>query len=718
MRARLILSTSVLALTAVTTFAASAQTETVEAVTVTASKVRSLDQFTPTASRLGLSTQEIPATIDMLDADEMTGRGLASVEQAATMLTGVTSGGSPGDPAALSMRGFSGDEIMTLHNGLYIGPANMVNRPGNSFNLASVEALKGPASVLYGQGAIGGVLNIINKGPSFGAPELNWIASIGSFGTTNIGIGGGTHFGDTVAVRADFSRTSTDGYVKNSGANSTNGTASLLWRPISTLQVQVMVDYLDDNPSKYFGTPWVPATSTTDALKGIISSASGLAVDKRMRYVNYNVSDANIHSDQYWPQVLATWTPNEKLTIENNAYYYHANRKWIDAETYSYNPATKLVDRDRFFVIHRQELFGDQLDLTYKSDLISLPNTVVVGFDYSHLNFMRTRGFPDGDSVDPFNPSAGVFGDMVAKKSPTHYDNVAVFGEDVLSLTPAFKLVLGGRFDHLDLDRQNYNFNGSFNAGSSFKRGYDSTNWRAGLVYDITENITPYVSYSTGTNPVNSDLFLVNAGENFSMSSSSQEEVGVKMATDDKTADLTVSLYNIKRDNILMKTSIDTVSNVGSQSSKGAEVSGDWKPLENWTFSANLAYTDAHYGADFVDPNSGLPAGHAAPPNVPNWTGNLWTSVKNVGGIPLELGGGIRYVGLRNAYTPSGIYKLQDYTLVNVYASYPVADGVLLTGRVNNLFDKAYAQWSDVFYGSEVILGSPRSFEVSIVGKL
>ncbi|OYU74811.1 MAG: hypothetical protein CFE32_16570 [Alphaproteobacteria bacterium PA3] len=39
----------------------------------------------------------------------------------------------------------------------------MINRPGNTWNIASIDILKGPGSVLSGQGAIGGAVNVIDK---------------------------------------------------------------------------------------------------------------------------------------------------------------------------------------------------------------------------------------------------------------------------------------------------------------------------------------------------------------------------------------------------------------------------------------------------------------------------------------------------------------------------------------------------------------------------
>src|SRR5216683_1512606 len=210
-----------------------------EEITITAAKLRSLEQFTPTGSRLGLSAQELPATLDVIDNDQMIGRGFFNVQQAADSQAGVTSGGSPGDQSQFSMRGFTGNQITTLRNGLYIGPSNMVSRDQNTFNVSSVEILKGPASVLYGQGAVAGALNVVDKAPSFGDPQFEALASGGSFGSANVGFGGTTHFDDTVAIRADISRTSTQGYVQHDPSDTTEATVTALWKATSTLDVQL-----------------------------------------------------------------------------------------------------------------------------------------------------------------------------------------------------------------------------------------------------------------------------------------------------------------------------------------------------------------------------------------------------------------------------------------------------------------------------------------------
>ncbi len=433
-----------------------------------------------------------------------------------------------------------------------------------------------------------------------------------------------------------------------------------------------------------------------------------------MRYVNYDVSDYQITSTQYLPRLELHWKPSDDLAITNDTYVFSADRKWKNAESYSFDTTTDLVDRDRFFVFHNQHLWGDQLSGALSKPIAGLANRFVVGLDYSHLNFKRTRGFPDGDSVDPFNPVAGSFGELapagqVARVSPTRWDDAAIFSEDALDLTSALKLVTGARYESFRLDRQNYGPDGSFQASTSFTRTWHPFNWRVGAIYQLTPDISPYIQFSTGQDPVGSNILLVNAGQDFNLSKSRQIEAGVKASFDDKRGNVTFAVYDIQRKNVLMQTSPDTVVSA-DQKSSGFELAADYKPVRFWQINANVAYTNSRYGTFFYN---GTDVSGNRPADIPKWTANLWNSVSGVAGLPLELGAGVRFVDDRfgdNANT----LTLKKYTVLDLYGTYAITSKVSVTGRVNNATNKAYAQWADVNYPSQVQLGAPVSYEISI----
>lgn len=687
----------------------------VSEVIVTGEQVRSLEQFTPTGSRLDLSAKETPATLDAISGATILTRGYLTAEEAASSLPGVTSGGAPGDLENFHIRGFSDTQITVLHNGIYVGPSDMVNRPQNTFNLASVEILKGPASVLYGQGAIGGAVNMVNKAPSFGAPTLELYAAAGSFGTTAFGVGGSARLASNLAGRVDVSRNATDGFVDRTPGDSFNATLSLIWKATPDLDVQFSLDVLQDHPSGYWGTPLVTDAFATHPLGGAVASSNGLTLDSRLRFKNYNVSDAQIKSTQYWPQLLIAWRPANDVTVQNYFYDYRAKRRWINSEAYAFNPTTRLIDRDRFFVFHDQKLWGDQGSISIDRTIFGMPNRIVVGFDFSHLDFIRSRGFPEGDSVDPFNPVAGRFGPIAPRVSPTKWNDTAVFFEDILSLTPALKLVTGARYDSLDLDRRNFNAAGVFNAASSFRRTYHPVTYRAGLVYDFNAYVTPYLSVTTGQDPVGSNIFLVNASENFALGKSRQFEAGVKATAPDNRASATLAIYDIRRDNVLQAISPDVAVPVGSQSSRGFEATGDVKVSDRVTLNANLAYTDAKYRrfAFVNDAGDVIDASGRQIPNAPKWVANLWGSYVGIWDLPLDVGGGVRYVGDRAGNTTNTLV-LKRYVTLNAYLTYHLTPRIAASLRIDNATDRAYVQAADIFYPSEVILGRPRFVQFDI----
>lgn len=684
-------------------------------ITVTGWRLRRLDTDVPTGSRLGLSVRETPATVDQIGADEILTRGFRTVEEATVSLPGLISGGTPGNPSLFSMRGFTGEQITILHNGLYLGPANMVNRPGNTFNISTIDILKGPASVLYGQGAVGGAVNIVNKTADFQEDSLQALASYATFDTMSLGIGGNKVLSDRAAGRLDVSYHRTSGYVRDAGSNSFNVTGALQLKPSDRLSVELSVDLLVDNLSNYFGTPLVPASFARDPIGGLLRTDNGYVVDDAMRKVNYNISDGRIHSWQVWPRMAVNWKPTDNLTISDTAYYFHAERQWINAETYTFDTETSQITRDRFFVFHNQELFGNQVSATLDGSLFGLKNKLVAGIDYSHLDMIRSRGFPDGDSVDPFNPVAGTFGPIQKRRSPTRWDQIALFGEDVLSFTERLKLVTGIRTERLMLTRENYDVDGAFLADTSFRRTYKPFNWRVGLVYDVAPSVTTYASFSTGKDPVGSNILVVNANENFGLSSSRQVEAGVKADLMGSRGSVTLSVYDIKRRNILTLVDLDTVSNVGAQTARGVELSGQLKVLPTWTLIASGTYVDAKY-ENFVDPTYGIAASGNRPANVPAWTANVWTTVQKVAGLPLEIGGGVKYVDKRAGNTANTLI-LKPYVTGIVYATYELTPRLSLTARVNNLWDKRYVQWADIYYPSQVTLGEPRRIEVSALAR-
>jgi iron complex outermembrane receptor protein len=100
-----------------------------------------------------VTVREIPATVEVIDQRTIREQGYRTVTEVAQGAVGVTAGDGPGEPAAFSMRGFSNSQVNILYNGIKIGPQNITSRYMDTANLEAVEILKGPSSLLSGEGA-------------------------------------------------------------------------------------------------------------------------------------------------------------------------------------------------------------------------------------------------------------------------------------------------------------------------------------------------------------------------------------------------------------------------------------------------------------------------------------------------------------------------------------------------------------------------------------
>ncbi|MEQ9450978.1 MAG: TonB-dependent receptor [Pseudomonadales bacterium] len=707
----------------------------VEEIVVVGEVIDQLELLQPSdaGSRLGLSLLETPATVEIIDGSTMQARGYKQVTDAVQSLPGVVSGESPAAPSTFSMRGFTRSQITILRDGLWVGPANMVMRPQNTFNLDRIEVLRGPNSVLHGQGAVAGTVNVVPKSARVGEPDtLDVLASLGRYDTYQLGLGAGGGLSDSAWYRFDISQRGSEGYVDRMDSGSLNATGSLLWQASDTVEVALSFDLLDDELADYWGTPLIPTSAARRPMRDVISTTTGETIDRDTRFRNYNVSDSQAESDQLFVRADLSWSPTESLSIKNTMYQFSADRDWQNAEGYVF--CTQVVDvctqtgeiqryYGYFFVTHDQDLFGNRFTAQYDFDLGGMKNRLLGGFEFTSLDFERSRGFrlaiplAPGDSVDPYAPVPGRYGPRELRGvSPTDIETRAVFLEDVLAINEHLSLVAAFRYEELDLERENFNAAG-VREGSSFEREFDWTSWRVGVVLKLTQDVAAYAQYSDAKDPINANIFLVNSGEDLDLTDAEQWEVGVKAILADGKVEATVAYFDIEREDVLEQIGLDSATNVGGRESQGVEVSATWVVSEQLKLGANAAHTEAEFSRSTNFQNF---AGNT-PPNVPERTANLWTSYE-FAAVPITLGAAFRYVDDRFADNANNV-TLKSYSLMDVFATWKHRN-ITLSARVNNATDEEYVSWSDVFYlgqhdpsfiyANQVLLGAPRTYEVSI----
>ena len=692
-----------------------------------------LESAPTSASRLGLTATEIPASIDVLDSAVMEARGYMKVSDAVSRMPGVVSGEHPTAPSSFTMRGFTASQVSILRDGLWLGPSTMVMRPQNTFNLDRVELLRGPASVVNGQGAVAGTINAVTKSAEpTTAHQWRALAAFGRFNTYQMAVGAAGPIASNLWYRVDASRNGTDGWVDRMDSASTNVTASVLWRPVPRVRVKLSGDVLDDDLPQYFGTPLLPTSAAVDPLD-VIRTTTGETIDGRTRFVNYNVDDGVAGARQTLLRADLSVDLTPQVTLQNTAYGFDARREWQNAEGYVYcgsvvDVCTNIGQIQRYYgyfiINHEQRLYGDRVTLNVNTPIAGRDHRAVVGFEASTLDFERTRGFRrqvpavPGDSVDLLNPVPGQYGPVELRGiSPTAITQWGLFVENSLALTPRLRLAGGLRYDGLDLDRKNLSPTRVPESGG-FTRSYTWWSYRAGAVATLGRGVVAYGQYSNAKDPVSSNIFLVNAAQNFDLTEARQWEVGLKADLGRGRTQVTLAWFDIERDDVLDRFALDSATNIGGITSQGLEAAATVQVTPDVRVGVNGAYTDSEYlpSANFV-----RFAGNRAP-NVPKATANGWASYQNIGGLPLEVGASARIVGDRFG-TNANTVTLRRYTVADAYAAW-TRGRYRVTARVDNLTDAVYASWADPFYlqqvdpsflyANQLMLGAPRTFGVQV----
>ncbi|MEK7240736.1 MAG: TonB-dependent receptor [Gemmatimonadota bacterium] len=137
------------------------------------SKTTSLGAVTVTATRRATDVQSVPTPVSVLDSSIIRERAPNTAADLLRELPGVDVIGTGTNQARPSIRGQRGQRILLLQDGMRLNNARRQQDFGEIPGLVDVatiqriEVVRGPASVLYGTDAIGGVMNIITRVPSF-----------------------------------------------------------------------------------------------------------------------------------------------------------------------------------------------------------------------------------------------------------------------------------------------------------------------------------------------------------------------------------------------------------------------------------------------------------------------------------------------------------------------------------------------------------------------
>jgi len=656
-----------------------------------------LRESAATGSFLQLTPFETPASLDIISNEQLRQRGDVTVMDAITQAPGISAFRHPGNGgSSLSSRGFTdSNSVAILYDGL-----RQYGGLGQTFvydpwSVDRIEVLRGPASVLYGEGAIGGVVNIIPKKPTRGPIENEIQATVGTHDTQRLGLGSGGALDDRWSYRLDVSGNRSNADMSLGDSKNAAVTAALRLDVSPELNFTLTQAYAWQEPTRYFGTPLIDGE-----------------IDYSLRHQNYNVEDSKIIYRDSRSELQGEWTPNADTTVRGRVYYIGSDRDYRNAENYTWQPGSGLIERSAYTAIqHDQSQVGARADAAFKGHVFGLRNQVSVGAELNRSKLTHTNNSPYGGTslVDPYDVEHGDFINLAGttpryRNTATQY---ALFAEDRLMLTERWSVLGGLRYDHIDLEREDLETD-----ATAYRRTFTNVGWRVGTVYDVLPTLAVYGQYAEAADPVGSLLLLSPANKDFELSQGRQVEVGLKQTFWDDKGQWTLAAYHIRKKNLVTRDPNDPSLRVqvGSQSSRGLELTVGVELARDWRVDFNGAILDARYD-DYTDSSGGAAVSRRGnvPPDVPERLANLWVSWKFA--PQWTASAGLRYVGKRYADSANEL-EMAAYTTTNLALQWEARRDLSLALRAYNVFDKQYAETA-YYNQTQWLLGTGRRVELS-----
>lgn len=659
---------------AVVSFMAHAQDDSTEMETIT---------VTAQALKVETPAKETPRSVSIISEDELRVRAPQKLDEALRYTSGVTSQpyGSDNDTDWFKVRGF---DAATYLNG------NRLFRDGyytwlvEPYGLESVEVVKGPSAILFGESAPGGVVNAVQKKPTF-TPQGEVKVEVGNNNHQSIGFDIADEANDsgTMRYRLVGLMTSQDGELDDTENERFYIAPSLEIDVSDRTMLTLMATYLKDDgvPTN----PFFPAAGTlVDSEYGKIDPSTNLGEPDYDKYERTQISLG----------YLLEHDINDTWTFSQNA-NYGSNELFLRSVYSMPSPGWDLNDDSLYY---RGIVFRDGKNQSFTFDNNAVGNwmtdnaehTVLVGVD---LQYHNTKGDEQDNysfgTVNPFNPSYGNYTPLDSadniKREIDKYQ-ASMYSQYQLKFHEQWIGNVGARYDWVKTE----NSGKGASVDQNESRDDGELSLSAGLMYLAENGLSPYANYSQSFEVIST--IDTATGKLYKPLEGEQVEVGVKYEPSFMDGFVNIAWFDITQKNALVTNpSTWVATQTGEVTSTGVEVEGtaqltdDVKLLASYTYTK--AETDETYGKGTQQ--AGL---------IPKHQASAWVDYSAYRLIPgLNVGTGVRYVGESKDNPASSDLTVPSVTLWDASVTYDISSQWQAQLNVNNILDKEFISGCDYY---------------------
>ncbi|KQC01737.1 hypothetical protein AQF98_05030 [Pedobacter sp. Hv1] len=653
-------------------------------------------------TRTSTPLKDLPQSIQVVSERQIKDQQLLYVEESLKNVAGVNFSSPYG---TFNYRGFETGLQDIMFNGMKGSPYPEGVSPMLS-NVERIEVIHGPTAILYGQGALGGNINLVTKQPKK-YTSFNVSAAVGNLNLyrTMADVSGSLNKAKSLYFVSSVGYQDGGVYLDNYKKRNLQLYGALRWDISPKTFVQVNGTYLNDKQTRNY-QPTLP-----------IVKNDLFAVPYRF---NFSSSDAYYKGNSYQVQAEAQhqFNTNWSLHLLANVAESSSKRNEYGSLGY-YNPKTTMLSRS----YTKKEINSPSISinpyLNGKFNTLGIKNSFSFGIN---ADFKRTN-YPNGFfqySANPIflnNPEDRPFtieGQTLFYLSTQETFTYNIFGayiQDQIEITPKLKGLVGLRYANYyaryhvpSITYDGVEFN-EYNENPEVTSAFIP---RIGLVYQPWKNTSLYFDYNQGFTPQYNNAKLY--GGPFDPETSNQYEFGYKGSFLDNSLLAGVSIYRIDKTNVLTNALDPSNPNllraIGQVRSQGVELSLTGKVTNSLFLTVNYSNNSTKVRKS----NKPVEIGQTFS-NSPKHMASIWASYQFEKGSlkGLQIGMGPRYTGNRFI----NIKRLN--TDVLVLPRYTIADAMLGYQRnrygfqfnINNIFDKRYAQSGvNTIYAP----GMPRNF--------
>lgn len=611
-----------------------------------------LDEIVVTAAKAKAPVQQTPRNVTVITAEDIAESPSNNIIDLMGREVGINVRSLQGTDrqAVIDIRGMgatAASNVVVLVDGVKLNSPDLSGPDLSSISLDQIERIevvRGSGGVLYGDGAVGGVVNIVTKKGTLGT-QVDASASYGSYDTTDAWAGVRGGYKD-LSYSLSGAWVDSEGYRDNGFLKRGDVAGSVDYSLGDYLTFNLAGSHHEDE----YGLPGPVSIDNVDSaserVKTYYPDDEGETVDSRLRL------GIEIETDRFG--------------------YLKIERGYRSRENDFIIGYSDIIDReDQFSEIDEQ---GKTFLLTYdkRYNFFSRQHSILLGVDHYFIDYIREEA--------PGGPR---------KNSQT--ENLGFFINNRWSLSDKTLLQLGYRGNLYD-GRFRTDRLMSFPEGKRWVNGEEETvdwyndAWDLGLTYTYSKELNLFAGCATSFRIPNVDE-LAESDEGLRPQKGLHLDAGGRIGFMDKL-EFTLTLFNLIIEDEIYYSEVNR-NYEDNTIRRGIEADLRYQMLSSLYLWGNYTYTDARFeGTDAVVP--------LVPTNMAS-TGLEWRVIEPLKLFLIGTLVGERYDG--NDIDNTTYTKLDPYLVCDTRATYQISGFKLFAG-INNMFDAMYSTvaYSEAYY--------------------